>query len=211
MLRAIVRWDDLNEKRSLMEHIFLNICFTVSAVLQVLEGTALLEEVCYWRKALTYFPVISSTLHCSWRCVLPLSSLLQTPWLLLAVMLPSHDGSMILVSLEQNTQMRSLFCKLHFDSGILHNNIKVTNTIHIIPVWKGKFTFEEDHYSTREYNDSMGLIWGVDPGRSLRSHSVTRRGMGDLWKDLFKGSGGRHVEVEPTQEKLEWYRYTNPT
>lgn len=60
-----MRWDDLNEKRSLMEHIFLNICFTVSAVLQVLEGAALLEEVCHWRKALTYFPVISSTLHCS--------------------------------------------------------------------------------------------------------------------------------------------------
>lgn len=43
-----MRWHDLNEKRSPMEQLFLNICFTVGAVLQDLEGTALLEEVCHW-------------------------------------------------------------------------------------------------------------------------------------------------------------------
>lgn len=60
-----MRWDDLNEKHSPMQHLFLNICFTVGAVLQDLEDAVLLEEVRHGRQALVYFPVISSSLHCS--------------------------------------------------------------------------------------------------------------------------------------------------
>lgn len=89
-----MRWDYLNEKRSPMEHLCLNVCFTVGAgASQDLEGAALLEEgfgllPCYF----FYFEL---------QLKICASTQLSAPGTMASacVMLPSRDGSMILVSL----------------------------------------------------------------------------------------------------------------